>query len=91
MNSGQVYVDNIYMYKTGSGAVAPTSPAPTPTQPEADVISIYSDAYTDVPNSGYNNYGAAAFEEVDISGDKSLKYTFVAGDNGNFQVIELRW
>jgi serine phosphatase RsbU (regulator of sigma subunit) len=89
MNSGEVYVDNIYMYKTGSGAVAPTSPAPTPTQPEADVISIYSDAYTDVPNSGYNNYGAAAFEEVDISGDKSLKYTFVAGDNGNFQIIEL--
>jgi hypothetical protein len=89
MNSGQVYVDNIYMYKTGGGPIVPTTPAPTPSQPEADVISIYSDAYTDVPNSGYNNYGAAAFEEVDISGNKSLKYTFVEGDGGNFQVIEL--
>jgi hypothetical protein len=87
-----ILVDNMYFYKDDGGGgtpVPPTSPAPTPSQPEADVISIYSDAYTDVPNSGYNNYGAAAFEEVDISGDKSLKYTFVAGDGGNFQVIEL--
>jgi hypothetical protein len=53
------------------------------------VVVEESDAYTDVPNSGYNNYGAAAFEEVDISGNKSLKYTFVEGDGGNFQVIEL--
>jgi hypothetical protein len=87
-----ILVDNMYFYKDGGGGgtpVPPTSPAPTPTQPAADVISIYSDAYTDVPNSGYNNYGAAAFEEVDISGNKSLKYTFVEGDGGNFQVIEL--
>jgi hypothetical protein len=38
---------------------------------------------------GFNLYGAAAFEEVQITGDGALKYTFVEGDNGNFQVIEL--
>ena len=91
LNSGEVYIDNIYFYKPeGSGGpVIPTSPAPTPTQAAADVISIYSDAYTDVPREGFNFYGAAAFEEASIAGNGALKYTFVEGDGGNFQVIEL--
>ncbi len=91
MNVGEVYVDNIYFYKAGStgGPVAPTTAAPTPMEAAADVISIFSDAYTNVPNGGFNNYGAAAFEQVDLSGNAALKYTFVEGDGGNFQVIEL--
>lgn len=92
VNSGEVYIDNIYFYKTGSGGGgggAPTSPAPTPTQAAADVISIYSDAYTNVPRDGFNFYGAAAFEEVQISGNGALKYTFSTDGGGNFQVIEL--
>ncbi len=93
MNSGEVYLDNIYFYKgeggTGGGPIAPTEPAPAPTQAEADVISIYSDAYIDVPRDGFNLYGAAAFEEVQIQGDGALRYTFVDTDGGNFQVIEL--
>jgi len=87
-----ILVDNMYFYKEGGGGgdpILPTVPAPTPTEAEADVISIYSDAYTDVPNTGFNLYGAAAFEEVDLSGNGALKYTFVEGENGNFQVIEL--
>ena len=44
-----VYVDNVYFYNdAGSGGTAPTTSAPTPTQDAADVISLYSDAYTDV-------------------------------------------
>jgi len=91
VNSGEVYIDNIYFYKTGGGGgpIPPTNPAPTPTEAPADVISIYSDAYTDVPNDGFNLYGAAGFEVVDISGNGSLKYTFSADPGGNFQVIEL--
>ncbi len=85
-----ILVDNMYFYKgTGGNTIPPTSHAPVPTEDATNVISIFSDAYTDVPNAGFNNYGAAAFEQVDIAGDATLKYTFVAGDGGNFQVIEL--
>ncbi|MCA6074657.1 PKD domain-containing protein [Fulvivirga sedimenti] len=88
--AGTFYIDDIIQESASSGGpVLPTSPAPTPSQPESDVISVYSDAYTDVPVEGFNFYGAAAFEEVDIAGNKALKYTFVEGDGGNFQVIEL--
>ncbi|MEM9001476.1 MAG: PKD domain-containing protein, partial [Bacteroidota bacterium] len=65
--TGTIYVDNIYFYNdtTSGGPIAPTAPAPTPSEAAADVISIYSDAYTDVAREGLNFYGAAAFEEVD--------------------------
>lgn len=91
LNSGEVYIDNIYFYKPagGGGPIPPNMPAPIPTQAAEDVISIYSDTYTDVPAEGFNFYGAAAFEEVDISGNAALKYTFAEVDGGNFQVIEL--
>jgi len=87
-----ILVDNMYFYKdevVGGPPVPPTAPAADPTEPATNVISIYSDSYTDIPNEGFNLYGAAAFEEVDFAGNKSLKYTFVPGENGNFQVIEL--
>lgn len=87
--TGEVYVDNIYFYRdTGGG---PSAPAPVPTQDPANVISIYSDSYTDVPNQGFNLYGGAAFEEVDIagSGNRALRYTFTSDPGGNFQIIEL--
>ncbi len=91
VNAGEVYIDNIYFYKPagGGGPIAPTAGPAAPTQNSADVISIFSDSYTDVPNSGFNNYGSAAFEQVDLGGNAALKYTFVAGGGGNFQVIEL--
>ena len=94
MSSGEVYLDNIYFYGGGGSMggddpIPPSEPAPMPTQMEADVISIYSDAYTDVPRDGFNFYGAATFEEVQIQGDGALKYTFVDAGGGNFQVIEL--
>ncbi len=49
-DGSSVYVDNVYFYNDagGGGGTAPTTSAPTPTQDPADVISLYSDAYTDV-------------------------------------------
>ena len=75
----------------GGDAIPPSAPAPDPTQDPADVISIYSDSYTDVPNEGYARYGAAQFNEVDVagSGNSALNYVFVSGQDGNFQLIEL--
>ena len=90
INSGEVYLDNLYFYNNSAGApIAPTMGPAAPTQDAADVISIYSDSYTDVPRDGFNFYGSAAFEEVDLGGNMALKYTFVDGGGGNFQVIEL--
>ena len=91
LNSGEVYIDNLYFYKPagGGGPIAPTAGPTAPTQDAADVISIFSDSYTNVPNAGFNNYGSAAFEQVDLGGNAALKYTFVDVGGGNFQVIEL--
>jgi hypothetical protein len=54
---------------------APTSPAPTPTQPEADVISIYSDAYTNIAldNDDAGWCGADAAAVVTIEGSSTWK------------------
>ena len=93
MNAGEVYLDNIYFYKDasvgGGGVMPPNMAAPMPQQMAENVISIYSNAYENVPNDGFNLYGAAGFEEVDFDGDQSLKYTFSDVGGGNFQVIEL--
>ncbi|UCC25094.1 MAG: Ig-like domain-containing protein [Gemmatimonadales bacterium] len=88
---GAVAATGSVTVQTTTSAVPPSAPAPDPTQDAANVISIYSDSYTDVANAGFAQYGAAAFEEVDVagSGNSALKYTFVGGGGGNFQVLEL--
>ncbi len=74
---GDVYLDNIYFYKEAGAATAPISAAPTPTQAEADVISVYSDAYTDVSGTDFNpNWGqATVVTEESIAGDNVQLYT----------------
>jgi hypothetical protein len=72
-----VYVDNVYFYNAGS--VAPTGPtvaAPTPTRPAADVISVFSDAYTNIPGTDLNpNWGQATqVTQVPVAGNNTLRY-----------------
>lgn len=62
--------------------IAPTSPqsaAPTPSHPEADVISLFSDAYTNQPvdtwSAGWDNADVA---EESIGGDVVKVYTNLA-------------
>ena len=64
----------------------PSSPAPSPSSNEIDVISIYSDSYSDIPNTNfYANWNqSTSVSEVDINGNKALKYS-----NFNYQGIEL--
>jgi hypothetical protein len=61
--------------------------APTPTLPAADVISVFSDAYTNVPVNYYNGYWApyqtTLSADFSVNGDNILYYT-----NFNFVGIE---
>jgi hypothetical protein len=54
-------------------------PAPTPTQSASNVISIFSNAYTNVPVEYYNGYwgGSTTLGQVDvhINGDDIIKYS----------------
>ena len=70
-------LDNIYFYNDGSIIPAvPTVAAPTPTEPAANVISIFSDAYTNVAGSNLNpNWNQATVTtQVPIAGNNTLKY-----------------
>jgi len=87
--AGVVVIDNVSLKvndEIGEDQVDPTTAATTPTENANDVISIYSDAFTDVPNQGFNLFGGAAFEIVDLGGNEVLKYTTASNA---FQVIEL--
>ena len=50
-----VYIDNVYFYDDGSGGgvSSPTEAAPVPTDNEVDVISLYSDTYTDLEGTNF--------------------------------------
>ncbi|CAM1344969.1 PKD domain protein [Tenacibaculum amylolyticum] len=63
----------------------PSSVAPTPPgRNDADVISLFSDAYTDVTVDTWNTvWSAATFEDVMIEGNATKKYTTL-----NFNGIE---
>ncbi len=85
--SGDIYLDNIYFYKTGGGGgTTPTTAAPTPTFSAANVISIFSDAYTNVAGTNLNpGWGqATVVTEQMIAGNNTLVYTGL-----NYQGIEL--
>jgi len=83
--SGTIYLDNIYFYKGGLILTEPASAAPVPTHAAVDVISIFSNAYTDVAGSNFNpNWGQATFySAVDIAGNNTIKY-----ENLNYQGTE---
>ena len=72
-----IYVDNMYFYGEGAGMVtAPNLAAPTPTQDEANVISLFSDAYSDVAvDTWRTDWSATTFEDVAIDGNATKKYS----------------
>ncbi len=72
-----VFVDNIYFYNDGAmGATAPTTAAPTPTVAEADVISMFSNAYTNVTVDTFRtDWSDATLEDVMVEGDDVKKYS----------------
>ena len=84
-----VYVDNIYLYRAGDdgetpevaaptdvqGATAPANAAPTPTVPADDVISLFSDAYDNVPVQYFStDWDRSDVEDAVAGGDPVKRY-----------------
>jgi hypothetical protein len=74
--NGDIYIDNIYFYKDGPPPTEPTVAAPTPTRDAANVISVYSDAYTNIMGTNFNpDWGqATVFSEMPIAGNNTIRY-----------------
>ena len=81
--NGEFWMDNLFFYKVPQAS----TPAPDPTRAASDVISIYSDAYTDIAGTDFNpNWGQATVvdQTVKIQGNSAIKYS-----NLNYQGIAL--
>lgn len=76
-NVPSFYADNIYFYNDGS-IISPTpaSAAPAPSHAAGSVLSIFSDAYTNVAGTNFNpNWGQNTIvTQVPIAGNNTLKY-----------------
>ena len=85
--NGDIYLDNIYFYREGGTVTEPAEAAPAPPSREPeDVISVFSDAYTNVEVSNFDpDWGQSTdATTVDIAGNSTLKYA-----NFNYQGTEL--
>lgn len=87
---GTIFIDNFYFYKPSSIPTAPIVKAPTPTAPQANVTSIFSDAYTNVALSEVNpNWGqSTTISTVAVQSNntwlyENLNYTGIVTDYGN--------
>ena len=70
-----VYVDNVYFYRVAAPP-EPTAAAPTPTYPAANVISLFSNAYTNVPVDTWSaGWDQADVADVSVAGNATKKYT----------------
>lgn len=84
----EVYVDNVYLYRSDGaaraepsgqdvdGPAAPEARAPTPTVPAQDVISLFSDAYDDVPVQFWStDWDESDVADTQVAGDPVKHYT----------------
>ncbi len=85
-NISGFYADNIYFYNASTVPAAPATAAPVPTHPAANVISVFSDAYSPIAGTDTNpNWGqATAVSVVQIQGNNTLKFAGL-----NYQGIQL--
>ncbi|NKI31952.1 malectin domain-containing carbohydrate-binding protein [Croceivirga thetidis] len=73
-----VFIDNIYFYNAdaGTGPTEPMVAAPDPTQDSANVISLFSGVYNDVPVDTFRTpWSDATLEDVLIEGNATKKYS----------------
>ncbi|NIS18100.1 MAG: hypothetical protein GWN14_06915 [candidate division Zixibacteria bacterium] len=70
-----LYIDNVYFYDSGIPE-APLTAAPTPTVAAGNVISLFSDAYTDVSVDTWSAvWDTADVQNYTIDSDTTKKYT----------------
>ncbi len=86
---GVVVIDNVSLIERVIPPVLPTEGPAAPTYLAEDVVSVFSDSYTDVTNVGFNDQGAASFERIDLNGNEVLKYARTEVEGGTFSIIEL--
>ncbi len=90
------YIDNISFSAQVLPAV-PVAPAPIPTVPAENVISVFSDPYTNIAGTNFNpGWGqATVVTEVEIEGNNTLLYSglnyqgIVLGSNQNVSGMDL--
>ena len=77
-NISTVYIDNVYFYKSGGGtATEPIAAAPEPpARDSAEVVSIFSGTYADIPGTDFNpDWGqSTVVTTIDIAENSTLKY-----------------
>jgi hypothetical protein len=77
-SSATMYVDNVYFYKVPAppAPTAPTEAAPTPTAAAANVVSLFSNAYTNATIDTWSaDWDQADVSDVLISGNATKRYT----------------
>jgi hypothetical protein len=76
-----ILLDNVYFYAVPT---APNNAAPTPTVASTNVVSVFSDAYTNIASNLNPAWGQSTIvTQVPIAGNNTLKYT-----GFNYQGIE---
>lgn len=69
------YIDNVYFYRVATPTV-PTTAAPTPTYAAGDVISLFSNAYTNVPvNTWRTDWSQGDVTDQQVAGNDVKRYT----------------
>jgi hypothetical protein len=79
-----VYIDNVLFFYEEEVVTEPVDPAPTPTYDPGNVISLFSNGYTDHPVDTWSAvWDAADVSDIQIAGDDTKKY-----ENLSFAGIE---
>lgn len=76
--ANSIYIDNVYFYDDKGAPTEPTTAAPYPNKDERNVVSLFSDYYTNVAVDTWRtswSSGPATLEDVVIAGDDAKKYS----------------
>ncbi|MFZ4435201.1 MAG: T9SS type A sorting domain-containing protein [Flavobacterium psychrophilum] len=89
--AGVIYIDNVYFHNVPTtNPNEPMTAAPTPTHPAASVISMFSNAYTNVAVDTWRTvWSSANLTDLQIAGNDTKKYSalnFVGVETVNSQI-----